>query len=888
MGLWRQVHGGMRALLRRTQADQDIADEVQHYLDRTAEANEALGMSPDEARRAARLVVGATGAVEEQVRGYGWEQRLVTAGADLRYAFRVLRRSPVFTIVTVVVIAIGTGAVTTIFSGMNALVLRPLPGATEPARLALIERRATVGDEGMSASGAYFEFLRANARSLSGVAVWTKVGFVISDGGEGMAAEGNLVSGNYFAVLGVRPALGRFFAPDEDQSPLASPVLVLSHPYWTTRFGGDSGVVGRVVRVNGQPYTIIGVAPPEFRGGFTPITLDAWIPLQMQPHLRPGRDLRHAAWLWMFGRLAEATTREAAQRELHSLTARYIAESGEPAARSRYSAVRLTPMTGLPADARGMTLAFLALLMSAALAVLLIASVNVAAMLSARALTRRREMAVRVALGAGRGRLVRQLLTEILVLYTAGAGIGIALAVQATAALERLPLPSDVPLQLEVSPDLRVFAFALVLSLLTGVVFGLAPAMRAVNATIATRIREGSTGAGTRRPFMSRAMVAGQLALSLVLLVASGLLLQALGRGERANPGFDMDGVSTAAFSMEALGFDQARGQAFLAAVRERVGALPGVTAVTFTGNMPLAFATSGGRVLVAGRGATTDAASSGDAIQMSVVDTDYLSLLRIPLVAGRAFAETDNEGAPRVAVVNETFARRYWADGSALGRSFTYSGQDVTIIGVARDSKYGSLTEVTPAFAYFPVRQHWTTSQILLVRSTTPPASVAASIQDAVLAIDPNLPRPVVTTLRESTSIVLLPQRIATIVTAAMGGVGLLLATVGLYGIMSFGVGRRSREIGLRMALGADRRSVLRLIVREGMRLALVGVAIGIGLSVAATRLLSSLLLGVSPLDPLTFVGMTALFASVALLASYLPARRAATADPMMVLRVD
>jgi predicted permease len=412
--------------------------------------------------------------------------------------------------------------------------------------------------------------------------------------------------------------------------------------------------------------------------------------------------------------------------------------------------------------------------------------------------------------------------------------------------------------------------------------------MRAVNATLATPIREGSTGAGTRRPFMSRAMVAGQLALSLVLLVASGLLLQALGRGARTNPGFEIDGVSTAAFSMEALGYDKARGQAFVADVRERVSAIPGATSVTFTGNMPLAFATSGGRVVVNGQSATTDAASSGDPIQMSIVDTDYFPVLRIPMVAGRALVATDNEGAPRVAVVNETFARRYWPDGSALGRSFTYSDQQMTIVGVARDAKYGSLTEVTPAFAYFPVRQHWITSQILLVRATLPPVSLAAAIQGAVLGIDPALPRPVVTTLRESTSIVLLPQRIATIVTAAMGGVGLLLATVGLYGIMSFGVGRRSREIGLRMALGADRRSVLRLIVREGMRLALVGVAVGIVLSVAATRLLSSLLLGVSPLDPLTFVGMSALFAAVALLASYLPARRAAAADPMAVLRVD
>lgn len=888
MSAWRQLTRGLRAIFRRADADRDVADEVEHYLRQSEAAHEAAGLSPDAARRAARVEMGHPTVARESVRGYGWEATLGTFVTDVRYALRVLRRSPIFTVVAVVVIALGTGAVTTIFSGMNALLLRPLPGTTDPGRLVMIERRSADMADGMQASGEYYDFLRQNTRTLSGLAAWTRVGFVISDGGAGMEADGNLVSGNYFSVMGVRPALGRFFAPDEATTPMAAPVVVLSHAFWATHFGGDSSVVGRVVSVNDMPYTIIGVAPAEFRGAFTPLTLDAWVPLQMQPHLRPGRDLQHQVWMWTFGRMADGVSEGAVQRELTDLTARYIAQGSEPARRARYDSIRLTGMTGLPADAQGMALAFLALLMGAAVFVLLIASVNVAAMLSARALTRRREMAVRVALGAGRGRLVRQLLTEILVLFGAGASVGMLLAVQATAAIERIALPIDVPLVLEVSPDFRVFAFALVLSLVTGLVFGLSPALRAVNTTIATRIREGGSGAGTRRPWMSTALVTGQLALSLVLLVASGLLLQALGRGARVNPGFDMSGISTATFRMETFGYDSVRGRAFFDAMRERIAATPGVAGVTFSHNMPLAFATSNGRVQVPGRDYTDDAATAGDPIDLSMVGASFFDVMRMPLVAGRPIDATDDDRSPRVAVVNETFARRFWPDEVAVGRTFTYLNEPVTIVGVARDAKYSSLTETTPAYAYFPVAQHWSTTQVLLVRSSLGDQAAASAIEAAVRQIDPHLPRPVVTTLRQSTSIVLLPQRIATIVTASMGLVGLLLATVGLYGIIAFGVSRRSREIGLRVALGASRGDVLRLIVREGTRLAGIGVVIGVLLGAGATRLLRGLLLGVSPLDPSTFVGMSVLFIAVASLASYLPARRAARADPMAVLRVD
>ena len=645
-------------------------------------------------------------------------------------------------------------------------------------------------------------------------------------------------------------------------------------------------MVGRTVRVSGLPYTVIGVAPPEFHGVFSPILVDAWVPLMMQQQLRPNRDLQHDVWLWTFGRLKDGVTRDAAHAELVGLLRQYIEQRTEPKWRERFVAVRLTEMDGLPADAHAMALGFIGLLMGASVLVLLIASVNVASMLSARAISRRREMAVRSALGAGRGRLVRQLLTEVVVLFALGGAGGIALAYQATTALERLTIPVDVPMVLEISPDVRVFAFALAMSLLTGLVFGLAPALRAANTDINARLRDGTTGAGTRRRIMGNALIVGQLALSLVLLVSAGLFLRALDRGTSQDPGFDPDGVLTASINTESFGYDAQKGRNFYVALRERLTAIPGVSDVALTGKMPLAFESSNGNVWPDGQ--DEGRKEDGKPIQMSLVSEDYFSAIKMPIVRGRAIERTDDLNAPRVAVVNETFASRFWPDGSALGRGFRYLDAQYTIVGIARDAKYASLSEETPAFAFFSMAQSWIPNEVVLVRTDGGSESVATSMQEAVRAIDPSLPRPVVTSLREANSIVLLPQRIAAIVTGALGAVGLLLATVGLYGIIAYSVSGRTREIGVRMALGARRTDVVRLVLREGMQLAAVGVAIGVALAAAATRLLASLLFDVSPLDAVTFAVMSLLLIGVALLASYLPARRAARADPMLALRVD
>lgn len=810
---------------------------------------------------------------------------LETLASDIRFAGRMLQRSPVFSVVAVVIISLGSGAVTTIFSGINAVVLRPLPGTSDPDRLFMFERRTRNFDEGVSGSNRFYRHLTERARTIDGAAAWSKATLSISVKGEGHAIYGNIVSGNYFSVLGERPALGRFFAPDEDRTPLANPVLVVSHDFWETTLGADTSAIGRTVGVNGHPFTIIGVATKDFRGVFSPLKVDAWVPLMMQGQVRPGRDLDDQPWLWMFARLAPSATREAAQRELAALTEAWVRDANDPY--TKYVSVRITDLTGLPDDARRAFLGFTALLFGGAVLVLVIASVNVASMLSARAVARRREMALRTALGAGRGRLVRQLLTESLLLFLVGSIGGLTVAWFATAALERIPIPGDELLSLELSPDPRVFVFALLVSLAAGVVFGLAPALQGVGRDIGMRLRSDSAASSARRSFAGNALIVAQLALSLVLLVAAGLFTKALDRGARLDPGFNANGVATVRFNPESWGYDSTRAQTFYRALHERVASMPGVTAVSYTDILPMTMSNSGDFIRPNGPGRDGDGAPRVR-VDVSAIDPGYFEVLGIPLQLGRAFVERDNASAPKVVIVNETLAKILAPDGSALGRTFGFHGDRVLVVGIARDSKYGTLSEKTPPFVYVPLAQTGRPDQQLIVRTALDPVSLAPAIRDAVRALDPAVPHPLVSRLQRETGIVLFPQRVAALVTAVLGGVGLLLAAVGLYGLIAFSVSRRTREIGVRVALGAQSRDVLGMVVGEGMRLAGTGVVVGILLAAAATRLIAGFLFSVSPLDGLTFAGMSALFVSVALLASYLPARRAAATDPLTALRSD
>jgi predicted permease len=814
---------------------------------------------------------------------------------DLRFAVRVLRKSPVFTVIAVLVITIGTGAVTTIFSVANAVALRPLPGVSNVDEVAEVHRSLPDGTGSNWVSYPLYQFVRdgAAARPVADLAAWSFMPLTIDVGDENVAAQGAIVTENYFRVLGTRPALGRFFTPDGDGVPGAHPVVVLSHRFWTTRFAADPGVIGRTVRVNGSAFTVVGVAPPKFAGVFALLHTDAWVPMGIQPQLSPDHNLLtnpHPGWLQLVARVRPGVDRGVVQRELSRLIAQYAAEGSGPAGDRRYTTARLTSLSGLPDDMRGKVLGFMALLLGASGLVLLIASINVAAMFLARAVARRRETAVRLALGATRARLVRQLLAESLLLYVLGAGGGVLLALYATRLLARLPLHVNLPIDPDFSPDVRVLAFTLVVSLLTGVVFGLAPALQSTRVGVSARLRDDTAGAGSRRSAAQSLLIAGQMAVSFLLLVAAGLFLRALDRGRRVDLGFDTSNVAVASFDLGMHGYDDAKGRVFLRALRDRLAQTTGVIAVSYAHDLPLNPGNSADLRLDGS--AVPPANEDGTPVPFGEVDAGYFEVLKMPIVEGRGFTAADDERAARVAVINQAFARRFWPTGSAVGRTFHRGNDDVTVVGIARDAKYASLNEKLQPYVYFPLGQAAASRRAehaeLLVRTAGNPERLAPTIRAAVRELDPGLPTPAVTTLSAETSGVLVTQRVGALVTAVLGLVGLLLAAVGLYGIVAYLVGQRAREIGVRMALGAGRRDVLRHVVGDGMRPVAVGMAVGLLLALGATRFLMSFLLGVSPLDAVTFGGGAAVLTAVALTASYLPARRAAATDPVRALRAE
>ena len=812
---------------------------------------------------------------------------------DARFALRGFRRNPVFFGVAVLVVALGTGAVSTIFSVANAVVLRPVPGVRDASSLVEVSR-SRAGEQGsLSASYPYYKYLADHTSSLEGLAAWGMVPLTLSTGAQGVQALGNAVSGSYFTVLGVRPELGRFFGGTDELALANEGGAVISHAYWQRELAGDSSVIGRALTVNGRSMTIIGIAPPRFSGVYPALRTDAWLPLALGPILR-GRPTElldaQTSWMQLVGRTASGSSPAQAQRELAALSARYVADVGaaEPRDLNVFTSAKVSPVAGLPSDAASSVAAFLAVLLGIAGLVLLIASVNVASMLLARAVVRRREIAMRIALGASRLRLIRQLLVESLLLFGIGGAVGTLLAVWGTRLLQRIELPIDVPLALDVSPDLRVLAVTLVVAVLTGLLFGLAPAFQSSRLDVQSTLRSDSSGAGRRRSRLRDGLIVGQIAMSLLLLSSAGLFIRALGRGQATDPGFTVDGVVTANIDLESAGYTEARASTLFRTLNDRLSALPGVETVAYARLLPLSMNSSGRDINIPG--VTPPGGSDGDAFVVNTdeVDEGYFSALEIPLVRGRAFERADGATAPRVAVVNETFAKRYFPAGNAVGAIIREDSTDITIIGVARDSKFARLDEEAAPFLYLPVSQKWQSSSNLLIKTRGVPELVTNALLRELSALDPLLPPPRVTTLRQATAVVLLPQRVAAAVTGALGVVGLLLAAVGLYGVLSFSTAQRTREIGVRLALGASRVGIVRLVVGDGFRLVAVGIVAGLALAALATQALRPFLFGLNPLDPVTFATIGMVLLAVAMLATWLPARRASGVDPMASMRSE
>ncbi len=817
-----------------------------------------------------------------------------TLTKDLLYALRSLVRQPSFTAVAVLSIALGIGVNVTIFSFINAALLRPLPFA-EPDRLVRVW-------DGNSVSYPDYTAYRDDTSVFSGLAAYAQRPMTLVVNGQSERIYGEFVSGNYFDVLKVNPTLGRTFLPEEDRAVGTNPVVVISNPLWRQRFNSDASIVGKSVILNQQPFTVVGVMPEKFVGATITTPPDLWVPMMMEPAANPGsRSLTSPdeGWLMTLGRLKPDANSEAAHAEVKTIAARLHQErrgrnSGpeEPGGR----AVAVVEARGLmvPPQGRLPTLIIVMTLMTVVSLVLLVACANVANMLMARAVSRRKEIAVRLALGAGRWRVTRQMLTESLLLSVIGGTAGLVLALWGTDLLVAL-LPQSLlgnSLVPNMTPDFRVFGYTLLVSLATGVIFGLLPALQSSKPDVLAalkdeKIRVGGLG---RRLALRNLLVVGQVAVSMFLLVTAGLFIRNLRNTQHPDPGFALDDGVMTSFDLGLAGYNNTRGKLFQDQLLERLRASTEVRSASFAESVPLGSGRSISPLYIEGEATHTDQLDENSLLQHTIVGNDYFKTMGIPLMRGRDFSPADTESSPAVVIVNETLARRLAPDGNAVGKRLRMDSQGdyLQVVGVARDIKYNELAEAPLFFGYRPLSQRYQSALTLHVRTVGDPAAVISQVRSEVKALDPDLPLTNLKTMQEHMRLLLAPAKLLASLSSGLGILTLLLAAIGLYGVMAYLVGSRTREIGIRMALGAQTGDVRKLIISQGMRLALAGIALGLIAALALTRVLVSLLYGVSATDPLTFMGVTALLVVVALLACYVPARRATKVDPLVALRYE
>ena len=807
---------------------------------------------------------------------------------DLRHATRSLVKNPGFSAIAILSLAVGLGANTALFSLVNTLLIRPVPGI--PGYERAVELGRSRDGRGFDTfTYPDFEDIRAGAVPLQEVAGWRSTQFSMNVGGEGERLQGMVVSANYFDALGVRPAAGRLFLPEEDTGVGEHPVAVLSHRFWERRFDGDPSIIGSTLSLNRRPFTVVGVTNPLFEAHVVGITNDLFVPLMQREGLTAELIAnRGASWFQVVGRLAPGATVEEANAAVRTVSQRLAEDYPETNARRGHSVIALGPV---PGGGRAAVTGFLAVLMTLVALVLLITCTNVAGMLLARAATREKEIAVRLALGAGRGRLVRYLTTEAFVLFTVAGVVGAAVASLVMGAVNLNSLPIPVDLSLSLGPDWRIFTFAFIVTLTTGLVFGLIPALQSTRPDLVGVLKHEAGRGGSRQGLTRRAFVAGQIGMSLLLLVAAGLFTRSIQRAGVLVAGFDPTGVYMTAVDLDLEGIDGASaGSVLFDALLAQASAIPGVEQASLAHDLPLDLASSGTGVLP--QGTSPDAENPFTSVDFNQVSSGYFETLRIPLVEGRLFDANDRAESPKVAVVNRTFRDRVWPGESVLGKTFLYEdpgGDRYTIVGVVENVKNQVVTEADKPFVYTLLNQNYRPDVNILVRSGgAGVGSIGGSLRAAVLEVDPTLSMGPIVSVADYTALGLLPQRLAASVASALGALALLLSGIGIYGVVAFTVARKTREIGIRMALGARRRDVLAGVVRGALGLALPGLGVGLVLAIAFATVIRSQLLGVSPADPLTLIGVSALLLCVVLAGSLVPARRASRTDPIQALRSD
>ena len=873
----------------------DLDDELRFHIEMREQEYRAEGMSADEARAAVIARFGDVARVRQScsVIDHRRERRmrftdlLATVRQDTDYALRQLRRSPSFAIAATLTLALGIGANTAIFSLIDGVLLRPLPGVREPERL--IEQTS------FSVSYPAYRDFRDAAKGTVNLAGFRERPMAVRIGASTSVMLGSLATGNYFPVLGATPAMGRTLV-DADDVAGARPVAVISQALWRRAFDGRPEALGETIRINGVEFTIVGVMERGFRGTRLVGVPDFWLPMNAWPLIQPssyeglGLDSRGWSWMSVVGRLEPNATIPQANAVLTASAKRQL-ETYPNDTRSNTD-VRVEPAatTALGRGAAGPATLALGMLGAVVAMVLLIACANIANLLLARAAVRRREIGVRLALGASRGRLVRQLFTESMVLALLAGLAGLGAAWLVLALLQRVTIGEMVffaALDLGISP--RIVAFTFGMAVLTGLVFGLLPAFDGSRVDTAAVLKDGSAGAGRRRSRLRDSLLIAQVALSLVLLVGAGLFVRGLQRALTTDTGFTIDRLAIAHVDPSLVKYDRIRGRQYYGDVMQRISALPGTRTVALAMEPPLTPGENTETATLEGH-ATAD----GKQVELdyNIVSRDYLRTVQIPLAAGRDFDETDREDSPRSVIVNEALAAHYWPGLRAVGKRIIMSRRDtMTVIGVARNAKYHSLAESPRPHIYRLIDQDpgmWTSAMTVLVRTDVDVDPLLATIRAELQQASVDVPVVALASYADQFATVLAPQRIAATLLGFFGVLALAVAAVGVSGVVAYALSQRTREIGIRMALGAPAGSVLRMILGENLRRVLVGVVIGLALAAAGSRVAADLLYGVSATDPATFIVMPLLLVAVALVAALLPARRATEVDPLIALRSE
>jgi predicted permease len=812
---------------------------------------------------------------------------LNTLRQDMRFGLRMLLKNPGFTIVAVLSLALGIGANTTIFCWIQAVLLNPLPGTANPDQLVvLVSTHGTTTYDTVS-----YPDLKDYAGLkdvFSGIIGSQITPVLLSVNGRSEWLFGQIATANFFDVLGVKALKGRTFLPEEDTKPGGHPVMVISYGLWERRFGGDPNIVGKTVELNWHTFTIVGVAPPEFQGTMSAVRMDFWAPLMMHEEVAHfgSLNVRHDRWLHTQARLKPGVSLEKAQAAATMLA--FQLEKAYPK-EDREIGMRVLPLWKSPYGGQSMMLPVLQILIAVSGVVLLIVAANVANLLLARATSRQKEIAIRLALGAGRMRLIRQLLTESIVLALVGGAAGVLFANWAVDLFMFFIPNTHLPIGYSFTVNYETLGFTFLLALLTGIIFGLAPAFQAIRTDLHDTLKEGGSGSsgGSVHYRLRSALVVSEVALALLLLVGAGLCIKGFERARLMDFGFDPNNVLVAGLRIGANGYNQQTGLVFYQKLHQRLTEVPGIGEAGLASWLPLGF--EGGPGISVDPEGYVRHPNEDVTVPYAILSPGYFAAMRIPILEGRDFTDQDDLKAQAVSIINDNFSKRFWPGQNPIGRHIKTASRIVTVVGLVRSGKYRSLNEPPRPFIYLPYQQGvWDLNLGVVLRTKGNPATMAGALRQTIHELDSGVEVWASLPMIDYIKAAYLAQKVTATLLIILGVTALLLASIGIYGVMSYVVSQRTREFGVRMALGAQSNNVLGLVLRQGMLLTLLGVAIGLVGAFALTRILSSFLYGVSPFDPLTFASVAVVLGLVTLIACYLPVRRATRVDPIVALRYE